>query len=98
MAMFSIRVELHGATGSDYNSLAEHLRQRGIVDVITDDNGLRYKLPPAEYNYVGNATLEQVFASVEGAAKLVGRAYAIIANEAVRRRWTGLPYVQRAAA
>jgi hypothetical protein len=98
MKKFSIRVELHSATSSDYVALAEHLRQRGIVDLITDENGVTYKLPPAEYNYVGDATLEQVFASVESAAKLTLRNYEIVASEAVRRRWIGLPLAQRAAA
>jgi hypothetical protein len=88
--MFSIRVELHNANWSDYVKLAESLSRVGITDIITADNGVRYKLPPAEYNYVGNSTLDRVYEAAKTAAASTGRTYAVVANEATRRMWVGL--------
>jgi hypothetical protein len=88
--MFSIRVELHYASREDYVTLAESLGRVGIVDTVVGDNGVRYKLPPAEYSYVGNATLNQVFEAARTAANSTGRTYAVVANEVLRRTWIGL--------
>ena len=92
MSMFTIRVELHAAEWADYVKLAKLLAAYGITDVIKDDQGRSFKMPPAEYNYVGNRTLQEVFASVEAAAQAVGRKYGILVNEATGRRWIGLDF------
>ncbi|WP_426168568.1 hypothetical protein [Pseudoduganella sp. R-34] len=93
MAMFTIRVELHDATWTDYNNLATQLGRQGITDIIQADNGNRYKLPPAEYNYVGNATLDQVYNAVNKVASTLGKRFAVLANEVTSRTWTGLSRV-----
>lgn len=90
MTMFSIRVELHGASSSDYEALATSLASINVVDTIVGDNGIRYKLPPAEYNYVGQATMEQVHEAIRAATSTVGRPYAVVTNEVRQRIWVGL--------
>lgn len=92
MAMFTIRVELHDATWQDYNDLAKRLAQHGIIDVITADNGKRYKLPPAEYNFVGNATVQQVHDAVVAVAGALGRRFGVVINEVTNRSWQGLSF------
>jgi hypothetical protein len=94
MSMFTIRVELHDATWDDYTKLHAQLAARGITDVVVSDEGVRYKMSPAEYNYVGDRTIEQVQEQAEAAARAVGKRYAIFTSEAVRRRWTGLQQVR----
>lgn len=93
MGMFTIRVELHEAAWKDYVALAESLRRGGIVDTIVGDNNVRYKLPPAEYNYVGNASLEDVFSVTKASANATGRRNAVIVNEVLQRKWVGLDTV-----
>lgn len=90
MAKFTIRVELHNATRIDYDDLAKRLARHSITDEILASDGKRYKLPPAEYNYVGNATLDQVYDTVKTVAESVGRKFAILANEVTSRNWVGL--------
>lgn len=91
MTLFTIRVELHAAIGADYTRLHEKLAQVGITDIITDDSGVRYKMPPGEYNYQGTATVNEVRAAVENAAKQTNRRWAVIVTEVARRTWNGLP-------
>jgi hypothetical protein len=88
--MFSIRVELHNATWSDYIKLAEGLRAYGIVDTVLGNDGIRYKLPPAEYHYDGNRALAQVQESARMAGASTGRQHAVVSHEVSRMLWAGL--------
>lgn len=90
MAAFSIRVELHRATWNDYVKLAGLLAAHAVVDTIRGDNGVVYKLPPAEYNFEGNATAEQVRQAVAATAAKVVPSYAVVVSEATKRVWVGL--------
>ena len=92
MSLFTIRVELHDASWSDYNALAKQLAQQGVVDVIRGDDGRTYKLPPAEYNYEGNATAEQVRDAVRRVANVTGRQNAVFVSDAICRSWAGLEF------
>lgn len=93
MAKFSIRVELHNATRMDYAKLADSLRRFGIVDTIVGDNGIRYRLPPAEYNYEGEANIQDVQSAAQAAADGVSCSNAIYTSEATCRQWSGLANV-----
>jgi hypothetical protein len=90
MAAFTIRVELFNATREQYAKLAQDLATKGIVDVIVADGGIRYKLPPAEYNFEGNATNEQVIEAVKASAAKVVAKYAVLVTNANSRLWNGL--------
>lgn len=93
MAYFTIRVELHGATSADYTQLHENLARLGVTDIIADDAGTRYKMPPGEYNFQGNATIAQVLAAAQNAASQTNRKSAVFVSEATKRSWEGLPTV-----
>lgn len=93
MTMFTIRVELHGAQAHHYASLAQKLAQFGVIDIITSDDGRKWKLPPAEYTYTGNSTLEQVLDAVQGAADAVIASNAVFVTKADSRMWKGLKQV-----
>ena len=65
MASFTIRVELHDANWQHYVDMAKDLATKGITDVIAADNGTSYKMSPAEYSYVGNASADSVLEAVK---------------------------------
>jgi hypothetical protein len=94
MSAFSIRVELHQATWQDYENLANDLLRQGITRTITADNGGTYHLPPAEYNYQGNATIDAVLNAASASAQKTGRRHAVFVTEASQRKWVGLDLVQ----
>lgn len=94
MKAFTIRVELHAAQSQHYAMLAADLAPKGIVDVIQAGDGVWYKMPPAEYNFVGNQTLQQVYEATVASAKKTGRSYAVLVTEATSRTWIGLEPVQ----
>ena len=54
MTTFAVRVELHGATGTDYEELHAAMGARGIVRTGTFGNVL-YHLPTGEYQYEGSS-------------------------------------------
>lgn len=91
MARFTIRVVLHdNASRDDYEKLATALANRNITDVITADNGIRYKMPPAEYQCHGDLTATQVRDICVEAAKTTGKRHAVLVTESNSRSWIGL--------
>ena len=90
MSRYTIRVELHDASWQDYVDLARRLAAHGIVDVIRSDDGRTYKLPPAEYNYQGPATRDQILTVAKDCAASVVSSYAVLVTDAVARTWHGL--------
>lgn len=98
MSLFTIRVELHNASWNDYLLLAQRLAARGIVDVIQSDEGVWYKLPPAEYNYEGNASLSAVQQVAGEVASSVSARFALLVSECAQRGWQGLQVVKASSA
>ncbi len=90
MTLFTARVELHGADWSDYERLHDQMRRQGFQLTITSDQGSKYKLPPAEYAYKGNATRDDVLAKAKTAAGAVKTKFAVMVTEAVGVTWFGL--------
>lgn len=90
MARFTIRIELHEATWDDYVAMYDHLAGYGITDILTSDDGVKYKMPPAEYNYEGNSTRSEVLESAKKCAAKVVKSYAILVTESAGRTWNGL--------
>jgi hypothetical protein len=74
--------------------MAADLAQMGVTDVITADNGTKYKMSPAEYNYQGAASIDEVLNAVVGAAGRTGKRHAVFVTESVQRKWRGLQEVQ----
>ncbi|KUJ05468.1 hypothetical protein ACSMEB_20405 [Stenotrophomonas maltophilia] len=93
MASYTIRIELHEADWDDYVEMYQHLAAQGITDIISSDNGVSYKMPPAEYNYVGSATRAQVLEMAKASAGKVVRSYAVFVTESNGRKWYGLAEV-----
>jgi len=94
MASFTIRVELHDANWQHYTNLANDLARSGVTDLITASDGVTYKMSPGEYNYEGNATIDNVLNAVRQAANRTGKANAVFVTEAAGRMWIDLPQAQ----
>ncbi len=94
MADFTVRVVLHdNATWQDYQNLAANLAVIGVVDVIQGDDGLRYKMPPAEYTCSGLEDGAAVRQAVQGVANRVGKHTSIFVTKSDGRFWSGLDRV-----
>lgn len=92
MASFTVRVELHQGSLVEYERLHLAMAKVGFLRSITSDDGTRYLLPTAEYNYEGIATVEQIVNMARGAVNMTGRAAGVLVTEALRRSWVGLPF------
>jgi hypothetical protein len=91
---FTVRVELHRATESDYEQLHEQMETRGFSRTITLDDE-DYQLPPAEYSFEGDKTKEQVHDLAKAAARAVKPAPtpAILVTKSAGRYCSGLKKV-----
>jgi hypothetical protein len=90
MANFTIRVELHQATFSDYEILHAAMEKQGFSRLITADDGKTYHMPWAEYNGSGNLSSSQVRDIARTAANTTGKENAVFVTEAQSRAWIGL--------
>jgi hypothetical protein len=97
MPAFTIRVELHNASYSDYETLHAAMARRGFSRQITSDDGVTYQLPTAEYERSGNLTTQQVLDAAKAAAAETGKTFAVLVTEATRRMWIGLAQGQSRA-
>lgn len=94
MAKFTIRVVLHdNATWDDYEQLSSALAAQNITDVITTAEGVKYKMPPAEYQCHGELTAVQVRDICIAAAKTTGKPHAVLVTKSTARAWSGLKVV-----
>lgn len=81
MGLFMIRVELHNASSQDYAQLAKNLANIGIVDIITSHDGRTFRLPPAEYCYEGQSTLQGIYNSTHTVASQMVSRFAVVVTE-----------------
>jgi hypothetical protein len=90
MAKFLVRVELHGGTWDDYETLHAEMAYRGFAREVTGDNGRTYQLPTAEYVIHSDSELEAVRTLAANAAQATGRKFGVIVAEYSRSAWVGL--------
>ena len=68
MAKFITRVELHGASSSDYEALHGFMAMLNFRRTISADDGCQFILPTATYYSFGDITAEDVRALATAAA------------------------------
>jgi hypothetical protein len=90
MAMFTVRVELHGATDGDYDTLHDAMEAEGFGRTVVSNAGDEYRLPSAEYSLAGDFTVQKVLAMAKNAAAKVRLNRSILVNEVTSRLWLGL--------
>lgn len=93
MPAFTTRVELHGATYTDYQTLHAAMDLEGFHRTIQGDDGFWYHLPTAEYVVSANAMGAQVLASAQRAAGKTGKASSILVTQGQSWNWSGLQRV-----
>lgn len=93
MARYTIRIVLHRAGESDYDVLHEEMEIAGFSRTV-EASGVRYALPPGEYNYVGGGSIDLVMERAKDAAAATERRYSVLVTEAVRRKWHDLDIAQ----
>jgi hypothetical protein len=91
MADFTVRVELHQGTWTDYETLHAAMEQKGFSRVITASDGRTYQLPLAEYNgSSGTLNCAQIRDIARAAAATTGKGNGVLVSESVSRAWVGL--------
>lgn len=90
MARFTTRVELHGASEDDYEELHAAMAKKGFVRYITTTSGEKLKLPTAEYNYDGGASISEILNGAKAAAESTGQTFAVLVTESAGRTSHGL--------
>ncbi|MGC0994705.1 hypothetical protein [Pantoea agglomerans] len=71
MINYTVRVELHDADDpDDYENLHKRMKAQGFSRSLGID-GVRYKLPSAEYSMVSNLTPEEILIKAQKAANRV---------------------------
>lgn len=98
---YLVRVELHDAQWSHYETLHQQMERAGFSRAIRGDNGNMYQLPDATYTVQNNQANQQaVHNAAEVAARSTGRKYGLIVADFKNSTWSGLsivPVSRRAA-
>lgn len=82
MAVFVVRVVLHGADSYDYNDLHDAMiDQAGAKRTITSSEGVVYDLPDGEYYISSSKTRSDVYKQVLQIAKNVKENPSILVTE-----------------
>jgi len=87
MVKFLTRVELHGASGAQYDQLHKAMLANKFTKTIVDDTGREFLLPTAEYFSYGNLTAEQVRELARAAAATTGVKYWVLTMEYASAAW-----------
>lgn len=93
MPRYTIRIELLNAKREQYDAMYEHLDAVNIVDEFTDSEGVRYRLPPAEYTYDGPLERAEVIQLAKNAAAKVSKTskdYRVLVTQSGGRTWYNL--------
>lgn len=94
MTQFTVRVELHDAQWTDYDTLHAAMERKGFSRQIRGDDGRSYQLPWAEYDSAANLSSMQVLAIAQSAANTTGKKNSILVTEARNRAWSGLSFAR----
>jgi hypothetical protein len=94
MANFIARVELHEASGDDYEQLHANMATKGYSRTIAGSDEKTYQLPTGTY-VVRSTNVNQATAltAAQEAASATGRNYSIIVADWSEATWSGLPVV-----
>jgi hypothetical protein len=95
MAKFTIRVVLHKIKNLDHDSytkLHAAMEAAKFTRFIKSDDAT-YHLPPAEYNYVGDKSKDEVLDQTYAIAKKIDDDCGVLVTEGLRT-WNGLKKVE----
>jgi len=91
MSSFTVRVELNNPGPGDYDDLHKKMAAAGFSKIIISNDGKKYHLPDAEYNYESESTsTEQVLDKAYAVAKAVQGSPRVLVTKSNGRMWQGL--------
>lgn len=90
MAKFTVRIELHNASPEDYARLHESMAMNGFNREILSGEGVRFKLPNAEYAFEGELALKEMLEKAKLGARPLGIKFTVLVTESKGRVWYGL--------
>jgi hypothetical protein len=108
MARATTRVELHEddertkvlkTSSEEYTKLHAEMRKRGFRRYVTSSDGDMQQLPPAEYSYEGENTVEELYEKIKAAAFAAvnsHKRYSLIVTRTTEgRKWYGLKTISK---
>jgi len=94
MAGFTVRIELHNASGADYEKLHTAMEGAGFSRTIKGSDGVLYHLPTAEYRYASlSEDVGTVRTKANNVAKLVKTDPGVFVTQGDIAAWVGLDKV-----
>ncbi len=90
MPNFTVRVELHGGTADDYETLHAEMETEGFSRTIRSGDGVDYHLPTAEYEIRGSLSRDGVLEKAKTAATRTRKDFGVLVTESAGRAWKGL--------
>jgi len=92
MPQFIVRVELQNATPEDYDLLHDAMFDEDFYKIIKDNTTEKYyRLPTAEYNYVGDIDdRDTILTKAERATIKTNRKHSILVTKSAGILFTGL--------
>jgi endoribonuclease GhoS-like protein len=92
MGDYLTRVELLDTIWPDeyVNRLHPAMSREGFSKTITDEKGIVYELPIAEYYKRTSEDVEQVIERAKKAAMTIGKKFGIIVGDCTNLKWSGL--------
>jgi len=97
MSDYLTRVELHDTKWPDeyVNRLHPAMSREGFSKTITDEKGIVYELPIAEYYKRTSEDVEQVIERAKKAATTTGKKFGIIVGDCTNLKWSGLTIAKK---
>lgn len=89
---FTVRVLLQDE--DDYTQLHQYMAEEGFTKFIESAEGQQFKLPPAEYSFVGELPSERVLDKARAAAARTSKDFQILVSPCEPRIWFGLAKAQ----
>jgi len=92
MSDFLTRVELYDAKWPDeyISRLPSAMAREGFSRTITDEKGIVYELPIAEYYKSTSENIEQVLERANKAVTTTGKKFGVIVGDCTNLKWSGL--------
>lgn len=87
---YLVRVELHGASYSDYDNLHRAMAARGFLRTLRGSDGAMYQLPTAEYAIDNTLAGDDVRAQASAAAASTGCTHGVLVARYDWAWWSGL--------
>ena len=87
MLSYTTRIVLYDANRDDYERLHQYMEAVGFARTITSEDGKKYQLPDAEYDFSGKEKRDEVLIKAKVAAAATTKKYSVLVTESAGRTW-----------